>query len=220
MVNEVTNKGSVLDVLRTKENKEGTVDKTKKREDVTQKEDFLNILVTQLKNQDPLNPMENDQFAVDLAQFSQLEQLINLNEKFDGNQGGDAASLAQYLGQEVAIKSNEVNLGATGADRIEVVLPAESELTLDVLDANKELISSVPLGMFESGRQSIDLSDKTNLSGKYSYKVRAESGGGEAIEAESYVLGQVNGFVPGPDGKLIVGDREVATEDVVLVRSK
>ena len=183
-----------------------------------QKEEFLSILVTQLKNQDPLNPMENDRFAVDLAQFSQLEQLMNLNEKFDKSGGGDASSMAQYLGHDVAIKSSSVQLGDANADSIDVVLKAPGEVNLDVLDANGEVVTTVPLGYQDAGRHTFDLNGKTPLSGQYSFKVMAASVGGAAVEAESYVLGQVTGFVPGPDGKLLVGDREVNVGDVALVK--
>ena len=44
------------------------------------RDDFLQLLVTQLGNQDPLNPMDGQEFAAQLAQFSSLEQLININE--------------------------------------------------------------------------------------------------------------------------------------------
>ncbi len=45
------------------------------------KDDFMNLMITQLKNQDPLNPMDNSQFSAQLAQFSSLEQLQNLNDQ-------------------------------------------------------------------------------------------------------------------------------------------
>jgi flagellar basal-body rod modification protein FlgD len=68
------------------------------------KEEFLNLLVTQLSNQDPLNPMDNQQFASQLAQFSSLELLTNMQASLDSNlaaqqnvasalQGGLAADL-------------------------------------------------------------------------------------------------------------------------------
>jgi len=49
-------------------------------------EEFLNLLVHQLQNQDPLNPMKSEEFAVQLAQFSSLEQLIQINKNLE--QGG------------------------------------------------------------------------------------------------------------------------------------
>lgn len=47
--------------------------------DVTGKNEFLQLLVTQLQNQDPLNPMDNTEFLSQMAQFSSLEQLIHIN---------------------------------------------------------------------------------------------------------------------------------------------
>jgi flagellar basal-body rod modification protein FlgD len=44
------------------------------------KDEFIKLLVAQLKNQDPLNPMDNQQFVAQLATFSSLEQLISINE--------------------------------------------------------------------------------------------------------------------------------------------
>ena len=47
---------------------------------------FLKLMVTQLNNQDPLSPMEGQEFAAQLAQFSSLEQLLNINESLEAQQ--------------------------------------------------------------------------------------------------------------------------------------
>jgi flagellar basal-body rod modification protein FlgD len=225
MVNDVTGRAgngttTTIEALRKQENQASSVGKGEKRQDVVQKEDFLNILVTQLKNQDPLNPMENDQFAVDLAQFSQLEQLINLNEKFDQSaNGGDVSSLAQYLGHQVALKDSMLKLGKEDADSIEVDMDKSGEVVLSILDKNEEVISNVSLGYHEAGRHVFDMDGKTPLNGDYAFKVGVKDSSGESVAADSYVLGQVTGFVPGPDGKLLIGDKEVQVNQIAIVRN-
>lgn len=64
---------------------------TENDEDVLGRDAFLTMLVAQLKNQDPLNPMEGSDFSAQLAQFSQLEQLMSLNDTMEAlqtNMGG------------------------------------------------------------------------------------------------------------------------------------
>ena len=56
---------------------------TRATTDVLGKDDFLQLLVTQLQNQDPLNPMDSTEFTAQLAQFSSLEQLYNVNDNLD-----------------------------------------------------------------------------------------------------------------------------------------
>ena len=80
------------------------------------KEGFLKLLITQLQNQDPLEPMSNEDFAAQLAQFSALEQMQNLNENFgqlmDLTRIGSSASL---IGKNVQYfdEGSGLNLGGT-----------------------------------------------------------------------------------------------------------
>jgi len=74
------------------------------------KDDFLNLLVTQLKNQDPLEPMKNEEFIAQLAQFNSLEQMISLNKSFDTmldlQQMTNASAM---IGKEVSWMDNDGN---------------------------------------------------------------------------------------------------------------
>jgi len=54
--------------------------------------DFLQLLVAQLQNQDPLNPMDNDQFLTQLATFSSLQQLISINQAVTALAGTGSSS--------------------------------------------------------------------------------------------------------------------------------
>lgn len=56
------------------------------KNDIVRKDDFLLLLVTQLKNQDPLEPIKDNEFLAQLAQFSTLEQLQNLGQQTQVNQ--------------------------------------------------------------------------------------------------------------------------------------
>jgi flagellar basal-body rod modification protein FlgD len=67
------------------------------------KEDFLNLLVAQLKNQDPLDPVKNEDFIAQLAQFNSLEQMMNLNSNFSSfNSMQSISSASNFIGKLVA----------------------------------------------------------------------------------------------------------------------
>jgi flagellar basal-body rod modification protein FlgD len=76
------------------------------------KEAFLKILVTQLKAQDPLEPMKDQQFIAQMAQFSSLEQLSNLNKTMTnfvhgGEQGKSLVDQSSLIGKKVTVAESE-----------------------------------------------------------------------------------------------------------------
>lgn len=187
-----------------------------------EKTDFLNILVQQLKNQDPLEPMKNDQFAVNLAQFSQLEQLISINTNLSSGGGavGDVSSLAGYLGHEVLLQEETVSIAGGSEDSLSVKLPKDaSGLVLELTRSGGEgAPQRIALPGAEAGSHTIRLSDLGIAAGEYQFAVKGVGVSGSEFDAEALVVGTVSGFVPGPEPKLVVGDREVDPTAVRQVR--
>lgn len=84
------------------------------------KEDFLMLLVSQLKNQDPLNPDEPTEFTAQLAQFSSLEQLYNLNDSMESlaasNAESDRIATLSTIGKDVAYEGDTMNFSGDPMD--------------------------------------------------------------------------------------------------------
>ena len=201
----------------------GTAGATGGKNDEVGQTEFLQLLVTQLKNQDPLNPMENEEFAVQLAQFSQLEQLISINGKIDGESGagstGSVDSLASYLGTNVTLNSNQAFVEGGDGGSITFDLPqAADEVRIELLDENGGVVYSGDAGAMEKGKQFVDLTELSGVpDGSYEIKVSALGLGSGAFSPDAYAAGVVNGFVPGPNATLLVGGREIDPSDIKLV---
>lgn len=174
------------------------------------KNEFLQILVTQLQSQDPLDPMKNDQFAVDLAQFSQLEQLISINDKMAGG-ASDISSLAGYLGQEVLLNTDKVSVGSGMESSLKLNLGQDaSDVRVELLDGDGKLVGVVEAGALQKGSHTLQIASDGIAPGDYEFKVRAVRTTGGDFEPTAVVAGQVSGFVPGADPKLIVNGQEIS----------
>lgn len=180
------------------------------------KTEFLQLLVTQLKNQDPLNPMENQEFAVQLAQFSSLEQLMSINNKVGGTGGsGDFGSLASYLGNEVVLNSDKAHVENHDGGRISVDLNQDAAgLRIDLLNPDGSVAETSSVGAIAKGKHTIQLDNLTTASGDYKVRVTATGASGGAFSPQVYTAGIVSGFIPGADPKLIVNGQEISASDI------
>ena len=101
----------------------------RKAKDSLGKEDFLKILVTQLTHQDPTNPMEDREFIAQMAQFSSLEQMQNLNKEFSRVAGIIAMSQATSLIGKTVDVAVKVGRDASGQDIIRTITGRVEEVT-------------------------------------------------------------------------------------------
>lgn len=181
------------------------------------KTEFLTLLVTQLKNQDPLNPMENQEFAVQLAQFSSLEQLIDINGKLTSG-GSDSSSMAGYLGRLITTNSDKVSVDNHDGGYLRLTVPHDAtELTLQLTNADGVVIEESTLGPVEAGKHDVALTDLNIRSGDYSYKVTGLGTDGQPFNVTAKAAGVVSGFVPGANPSLLVGNKEVSLSEVTEV---
>ncbi len=135
--------------------KQTQTDKAKKDGDLGQA-DFLELMVTQLKNQDPLDPMDSDAFLGQIAQFSTVSGIGDLQTSFSefaSSVANDQALQASNLvGRRVIVPLQNGVLNEGGAIEGEVTLPASSpDVSINISNQNGELIKTISLGTQAAG---------------------------------------------------------------------
>ena len=166
------------------------------------KDDFLKLFVTQLRAQNPLNPMNNTEFTAQLAQFSSLEQLNNMNMQLHDlllYQNSLQNTLSNTLiGRKVKISGNEVYL----KDNAEISYALQedvSKVKISVYSSSGELVKEVNLGQQTSGEKNYvwdgtDNSGNHLPEGHYQIKVEALDDSGTPVNVSTMVYGTVTGI--------------------------
>lgn len=165
-------------------------------------EDFLNLMVTQFRNQDPFKPLDADAMLGQLAQFGTVAGLAEVKsqiEKLAGSLQSDQSLRATALvGRSVLVPSSRLVLGAAGPTVAAVDLPTDaSAVTAQVLDSSGRLVRTLDLGPRPAGlaRFTWDglAADGTRLPpGKYTLQAQAVSGG-RATAVQTFAGAAVSG---------------------------
>lgn len=169
---------------------------------------FMKLLVTQLKNQDPLNPMDNAQMTSQMAQISTVSGIDKLNATLQAlsasmtpNQTLQAASM---IGHGVMVTGNNVDLAAgVGLGGFNLTQPVDSA-KVSVYDQAGALVSSIDLGAQPAGIAKWQWDGKDNAgvalpNGAYTFKVDA-SQAGNAVAATGLQYGVVGSVTQGALG--------------------
>ena len=167
------------------------------------KDEFLELLVTQLKNQDPLNPMEGTQFASQLAQFSSLEQLVQLNEAV-GIQSQSSSLMgfsinttlaASLIGKTVVASGNQLQIEGAGTESVTVdVGPGGGAATLHVFDGDGNELLTRELGAVPGGKHTLNFDTGGDLpDGTYTYEVTVIGVDGQPVPVNHFTTATVTG---------------------------
>ncbi len=192
------------------------------------KDDFLTLLVTQLQHQDPLNPQDSTEFTAQLAQFSSLEQLGNVNDNLEYLKLATAAAnnteAVSLIGKQIIAAGNTIQRddGAAVACNFELA-GAASAVAVNIYDPNGNFIRTFEGGALSAGAQVLewDGKDSQGLSvpdGAYSFEVLAVDYNDRMVDATALTTGIVSGVVFRNNiTYLVTGNQEISIGDVIKV---
>lgn len=189
------------------------------------KNGFLKLLAHQLQNQNPLEPMDQKDFSSNLAQFSQLEQLTNMNsnlEKFGKNAGHEEKFYgASFLGREVYTDGSTINHSGRGAMIPFVLERPADRVILRLVDDRQQIIAQVEREGVSEGAHNfrwdgISMDGTRASEGTFRVEVSAWDSSGAHFSGQTQAQGLVTGvqFNNGETILIVDGERRVSLRDV------
>ena len=190
------------------------------------KDDFLKLLTAQLSNQDPLQPVDNQAFIAQLAQFSSLEQLQGVSTRLDSlllaaasaNQMGTAS----LVGKDVSYRASGVDL-ADAPPSLQANLGSRATVTCVVQDDSGRNVRTLALGVHDAGTFDLgwdgrDDRGNTLPAGHYTVQLSARGADGSDVAVEARSSGRVRGVsFDGDAAELVIGTSHVKLADVVQI---
>ncbi len=176
---------------------------------------FLKLLVTQMKNQDPLNPMDNAQVTSQMAQLSTVSGIDKLNATLAALSSSMAAShsmqAASMIGRVVVVPGSRMELtNGKGAGALDITTPAD-KITVHITDASGNVVRNMSLGSQPVGIMAIKwdgLNDAGSrvAEGNYQFSASAQLGG-EKSSVNTLSYGLVSGVKQKPEGARLTVDQ-------------
>jgi len=187
---------------------------------------FLKLLVTQLKNQDPLNPLDNAQITSQMAQLSTVSGIEKLNTTLQSLAASFAATQSMQatsmIGHGVLVPGSAINLKAGAAVAgVELAQPAD-KVIVSIHNAAGNILQQVDIGAQAAGVAAFQWDGATNngtaADGAYTFSVNATRGG-QKVGASPLAFGLVAAVAPTAQGAMlsIGGLGNVAYSDIKQV---
>jgi flagellar basal-body rod modification protein FlgD len=192
------------------------------------KEDFLSLLIAQLQNQDPLNPTDSTEFTAQLAQFSSLEQLGNINQNLMELNNFQASinnsQAVSLIGKAITATGNSIQLTDDGQVQCDFSLENDAvQVVANIYDSTGEFVREIESQKLSAGQHSLfwDGTDKQGnrvASGNYTFEILAADAKGRDIDATTFFSGTVDRVAfENNTSYLIAGNQKIALGDVIEV---
>jgi|GEM_PF-215221 flagellar basal-body rod modification protein FlgD len=189
------------------------------------KDDFLKLFVTQLQNQDPLNPDDGTEMAAKLAQFNGLEQMMNVNKSLEkmltDQNSARNLQLVNYVGREVTIDGGRVRLKDGLPTKSEFQLESEAAAaTLEVRDSTGIMVAQMDLGTMSPGNHPLKWDGKSSTGrtlpdGVYTYSIAARNVDGQTIPVTMTAKARITGIdIKSQDGALYSDYGKIKFDDI------
>jgi flagellar basal-body rod modification protein FlgD len=189
---------------------------------------FLQLLTTQLKNQNPLEPLDTNQFTQQLVQFTSVEQQLKTNEFLEAmmqsSQNSNNAQAVSYVGKTVTASGATTDLVDGVANWVYRVDAAAENTNITIKDAAGNVVYTENLSL-EAGTDQIvwdgTTSSGTKLnSGQFTITIDARDGDGKYVPVTTEMQGVVEGGdVSGSEPYILIGDLRIPLSSISAVRS-
>ena len=206
-------------VLASQNSSVSSTKSTTSAEDIQNR--FLTLLVAQLENQDPLNPLQNTEITNQLAQMSTVQGIEQLNSKLsslvDGLGDTQAIQASALIGKTVLVPGSHLTLSKDGAFGGVNLKGAADEVTVNILDSTGKVVQTQKLGANEAGNVLFSWDGSTSAGttaadGSYTFKVTATKGN-TAVKAEPLQLGAVSALTRTKSGSFVLDLGSLGTFD-------
>jgi flagellar basal-body rod modification protein FlgD len=190
------------------------------------KDAFMTLLLTQMKNQDPTNPLKSHEMAAQLAQFTQLEKLNNINEGIVGlrkdNQPDHNFQALAFIGKTITTDNSKISrVDTESTHHVRFSLGADAqEAKMVVKDASGNPVRNIEFKNLKTGKQDLEWNGLTDEgakapAGDYTVSIAATGSNGRGLAVDMKVEGVISGVNFTPHGpQLMVGRQLVNMADV------
>jgi flagellar basal-body rod modification protein FlgD len=171
--------------------------------------DFMRLMTEQLKHQDPLKPLSNSEFIGQLAQFSTVQGISDLNTAVGGFgsalTGDQVLKGASLVGHSVLVPSDKLALEAEGGASGLVMAPGAGTVNFEITNASGVVVRTVSVDAAGKGElpfawDGLDANGQRLAPGAYAVKATFVDGGGKATGVNTYVDSVVESVTIGSDG--------------------
>jgi flagellar basal-body rod modification protein FlgD len=200
--------------------------------DKMDKDAFFKLMLTQMKNQDPMNPMQSHEMAAQLASFTSLEQMQNMNKTLteisNAQKPAEQFQVLQFLGKTVSGDSSKIFRAKGDKDHdILFDLPMNArEAEIKVKNADGELVRTYKLSNLKQGSNRLawnGMDEKGTIlpEGEYQYSVEARNDQDKKIAIKTDFEGAITGVNYTKEGPvLMVGNQTVRLRDVKKIQNE